>query len=326
MVRAIAVVASLFAACARAPAAHDRAGSWSDPARHEVRKIGVGDGVSLEFVDWGGTGPTIFVLAGLGNTAHVFDDFAPAFLDRWHVIGMTRRGYGASDAPSNGYAIPTLGADIVHVLDAVHIDRAILMGHSIAGDEMTWVSTNRPDRVLALIYLDAAYDRVAFREVVGSPPHSAETPPSDLDLANPNAYAEYLRRGMGLPIPLGEVLASFRFDPTGRFAGPAPSTNAGSQIMKSLSHPAYDHVVAPALAIYAVTNPADESLTPEQRRLATFNAGERTRFAKEVAGARVVELRNSKHYVFLASRDDVVHEARGFLSALPVDVPKPATH
>jgi non-heme chloroperoxidase len=33
--------------------------------------------VRSEVLDWGGTGRTVVLLAGLGNTAHVFDDFAP---------------------------------------------------------------------------------------------------------------------------------------------------------------------------------------------------------------------------------------------------------
>jgi len=37
----------------------------------------VDDNVKLEVLDWGGTGRPLVLLAGLGNTAHVFDDFAP---------------------------------------------------------------------------------------------------------------------------------------------------------------------------------------------------------------------------------------------------------
>ena len=52
--------------------------------------------VSLEVVDWGGRGTPLVFLAGLGSTAHVFDDFAPQFTDSFHVVGITRRGFGAS--------------------------------------------------------------------------------------------------------------------------------------------------------------------------------------------------------------------------------------
>jgi non-heme chloroperoxidase len=33
--------------------------------------------VNLEVLDWGGSGRPLVLLAGLGNTAHIFDKFAP---------------------------------------------------------------------------------------------------------------------------------------------------------------------------------------------------------------------------------------------------------
>ena len=56
----------------------------------------VGEGVVLEVLDWGGQGAPILLLAGLGNSAHIFDDLASAFTDRWHVLGVSRRGFGGS--------------------------------------------------------------------------------------------------------------------------------------------------------------------------------------------------------------------------------------
>src|SRR5436309_1100993 len=59
----------------------------------------------LEVLDWGGKGKPILFLTGLGNSAHVFADFAPKFTNRFHVYGMSRRGYGASEQPVDGYGI-----------------------------------------------------------------------------------------------------------------------------------------------------------------------------------------------------------------------------
>src|SRR6266567_6188592 len=61
-----------------------------------IRMTAVSPRVTLEVLDWGGRGPALVFLAGLGSTAHVFDTFAPQFTDRFHVLGITRRGFGAS--------------------------------------------------------------------------------------------------------------------------------------------------------------------------------------------------------------------------------------
>ena len=79
--------------------------AWKDPAPHSVAFVtvesaSVNTPVKLEVLDWGGSGRPLVLLAGLGNTAHVFDKFAPKLTAKYHVYGITRRGFGASSAPS----------------------------------------------------------------------------------------------------------------------------------------------------------------------------------------------------------------------------------
>jgi len=81
--------------------------------------ITVAPKVTLEVLDWGGTGEPVVFLAGLGNSAHVFDDFAPQFTDHFHVLAITRRGYGASSQPASGYGSARLAADMKAVLDTL---------------------------------------------------------------------------------------------------------------------------------------------------------------------------------------------------------------
>jgi hypothetical protein len=51
--------------------------AWHEPSPHAVRFVAVDKDVKLEVLDWGDTGRPAVLLAGLGNTAHVHDDFAP---------------------------------------------------------------------------------------------------------------------------------------------------------------------------------------------------------------------------------------------------------
>jgi non-heme chloroperoxidase len=111
--------------------------------------------VKLEVLDWGGTGRNLVLLAGGGSTAHVYDSLGPKLALHYHVIGITRRGSGQSSAPQTGYEARRLGDDVVAVLDALHIADPILVGHSIAGEELSAISTYHPGRTAALIYLDA---------------------------------------------------------------------------------------------------------------------------------------------------------------------------
>jgi hypothetical protein len=108
---------------------------WQDPSPHSIQFVTVQENVKLEVLDWGGTGRAIIFLPGLGNTAHVFDDFAPKLTGAFHVYGITRRGFGASSAPDSGYDADRLGDDVVEMIDVLKISKPVLAGHSLGGGQ-----------------------------------------------------------------------------------------------------------------------------------------------------------------------------------------------
>ncbi len=131
-----------------------------DESPHKARLIAIDADVSLEVLDWGGKGPPLVFLAGLGSTAHMFDELAPKFADKHHVYGITRRGYGASTKPpptDRNYDADRLGDDVLAVIDALKLDRPVLAAHSIGGSELSSIGTRAPEKVAGLIYLDAAF-------------------------------------------------------------------------------------------------------------------------------------------------------------------------
>jgi non-heme chloroperoxidase len=135
-----------------------KAPAQTDSSPHKVQFVTVEEGVQLEVLDWGGLGRPLLFLAGSGDTAHAFDNFAPKFTGQHHVYGITRKGFGASSkpAPMNGnYAADRLGDDVLAVMQALRIERPVLVGHSLAGEELSSIGSRFPSRVAGLIYLDA---------------------------------------------------------------------------------------------------------------------------------------------------------------------------
>jgi pimeloyl-ACP methyl ester carboxylesterase len=125
-----------------------------DTSEHKVSFVELEPGVQLEVLDWGGTGETLVLLTGLGNNAHVFDEFAYQFDDRFHVIGITRRGFGRSSQPAQDYDVDTRARDDITVLDKLNIREAVFVGHSVSGTEMNKLGAVYPDRVKKLVYLE----------------------------------------------------------------------------------------------------------------------------------------------------------------------------
>ena len=319
--RSILAIIAFLGAVRSAPGA---VAAWSDASPHAVSFIGIEQGVALEVLDWGGTGAPMILLAGLGNTAHVFDQFALHFTDRFHVLGITRRGYGASGQPETGYDIASLANDIRLVCDRRHIDRAILVGHSLAGDEMTKFAATWPSRVQALVYLDAAYDRSQLPPAGTGP---EEKPTAD-NLASIAAYAAWVATVRGMTLPEADLRWSMLTDAEGRVLRGATPISIPQAIRRGLERPDYAHVQAPALAIYQAnearftfTNFARFSDADKARAEAAIRDGQPfvehgiEQFRREVAHGRVIRLMTGSHYLFITNEDEVVRIIREFLAA-----------
>jgi hypothetical protein len=138
------------------------------------------DGARLHYVDWGGQGPAIVLLTGLGDTAHVFDDLAPRLAHGHHVVAITRRGYGRSVPATPDFSNAALVDDTLGLMDRLGIASAVVVGHSIAGGEPSTLGADHADRVRRLVYLDAAYDRTRALEITNGVPAGARPNPAVL--------------------------------------------------------------------------------------------------------------------------------------------------
>ena len=103
------------------------------------------------------------------------------------------------------------------MIDRLHLGRVILIGHSIAGEEMTRFAGTYPDRVAKLVYLDGAYDRLAadsmFNEIFPVLPDVPPRPqPTAADTATPAAYVAFVRRTRGVDIPEADIRTRYRYD------------------------------------------------------------------------------------------------------------------
>ena len=136
---------SICAQTSKAPAASEesqksQAKTDIDVSPPTAQMIPVEPNVKLEVLDWGGMGRPLVLLSGMGDTAHVFDKFAPKLTAKYHVYGVTRRGFGVSSKPefvTANYNAARLGDDILAVIAALHLSHSILAGHSLAGEELS---------------------------------------------------------------------------------------------------------------------------------------------------------------------------------------------
>jgi non-heme chloroperoxidase len=316
------------------PLCAQEAPAWRDPSSHQVQFVTVDDDVRLEVLDWGGSGRPLVLLAGLSNTAHVYDDFAPKLTANYRVYGITRRGFGASSVPAGGYDADRLGDDVLAVFDSLKLTRPVLAGHSFAGSELSSIGSRHPDRVAGLVYFDAVFpysfdngkgpSLEYFKEVNTQLDKAASRipAPSAADRASFAAYQAYNKRYNGLTYPEAEVHNQHLPTPdgsVGKLRAPLRVFLAAFAGMKKFAD-----IRAPALAFIA--DPQDlgpwfnTSEDPEAHRVValalTFKEGILKAFEEGVPSARVVRMPNVNHYVFLTNEADVLREMNAFIAVL----------
>jgi non-heme chloroperoxidase len=274
--------------------------------------ITVAPDVSLEVVDWGGSGPPLVFLSGLGNTAHVFDTFAPKFASEFHVVGITRRGYGVSSSPAPdavNYSADQLGDDVSRVIDSLGLKKPVLVGHSIAGEELSSIASRYPKIIAGLIYLDAGYPFALY---------SADAGDARLDaLEFQKQLSAYLAASFGADRRriIADLLSQLPRLQEGLEAdqkhdalypdGPSPK-QPDAQIRQAIlnGEKKYNELEVPILAIFANPhNPANYLPHVTQEKLAALGALDQARTAaqarafEKLKSAKVVVLPNASHYV-----------------------------
>jgi len=317
------------------------AAAWRDPSPHAVSFVAVAEGVNLEVLDWGGSGRPVVLLAGSGNSAHVFDEFAPKLRDCCHVVGLTRRGHGSSSRPPSGYDEQQLANDLFQALLRVRLDRPVLIGHSAAGGEMTTMTRQHPEVPGGLVYMDAIGDLeddppadAEWRALQEQLPAGINSQPScePLDHSSFEAFGTTLACQLRFALPLSELHNIFE-DEGGRVgAARMPDWVFHAMGQGQGFRRDYTNIRVPVLALLQFASTTEEFLAAtgyqpknEAERRAIDRFGERSRvvfgrwtakLTRQVPDARVVNLGPVGHYIFITREGDVLREIHAFMRSL----------
>ena len=303
---------------------------YSSP--HAIQMVSVEKGVSLEVLDWGGRGRPLVLLTGLGDTAHVFDEFAPKLTASYHVYGITRRGRGASSAPepnAMNYSADRLGEDVLAIIDALHLNRPVLVGHSMAGEELTYIGSHHPEKVAGLIYMEAAYPYALYDQTNG------ELELDAIELRN--QLRQFIEGSELQPVKDYDSLISNlqrvekevkeKQQDTRNLSRTPVSPRMTLDLFAIMEgRERFITIDAPALVIMGDEDnphPASED-DPKSRTEAVRQALEiRNKkrqiaaFERQVPSAHMVLIPHATHYVFQSNEADVLREISTFIATLP---------
>ncbi len=123
-------------------------------------------GVRVNYVDQGHPdGAPVVMLHGFTDSLKSFEMVMPHLPAFIRAYVMTQRGHGDSGRPETGYRARDFADDVAAFLDAIGLDRAVLVGHSMGATNALRFAIDYPHRVSGL--LDRRDVRVLSRESGG---------------------------------------------------------------------------------------------------------------------------------------------------------------
>jgi pimeloyl-ACP methyl ester carboxylesterase len=149
----LVVVGALFGALA----VHDRPpvppGSWLGAAGLTARYETI-DGKRLRYVRTG-SGPSVVLVHGFFSSLYTWKDVVPALAATHDVVALDLPGFGLSDQPA-GLGFADFPRAVLGLMDRLGIGQAALVGNSMGGATVALVAAEQPERVTALVLVDAA--------------------------------------------------------------------------------------------------------------------------------------------------------------------------
>lgn len=133
------------------------------PAVPEVRfgAMRLATGPRLHYAERGvAGGPAMLFLHGWPDSWFSFSRVLPFLPRRHHALAVDQRGFGDSERPRDGYGIDDLASDAAAFLDAVGIERATVVGHSLGSFVARRVAVAHPGRVARLVLIGSGVSAV----------------------------------------------------------------------------------------------------------------------------------------------------------------------
>ncbi len=122
----------------------------------DCRFADLSTGVRLAYVEQGPReGFPVILLHGLSDSHRSYDLTRPLLPGRWRVFALTQRGHGHSDKPEDGYAMGDFAGDVAAFMDAVGLERAVLVGHSMSAAIALQTAADYPHRIPGIALMGA---------------------------------------------------------------------------------------------------------------------------------------------------------------------------
>ncbi len=109
--------------------------------------------IRLHAVQWGEQGTPVVCVHGITANAFCFQALADHLADSNRVLAYDLRGRGDSDRPA-GYGVPAHADDLAAFIDALGLERPVVIGHSLGAFIALYFAAHHPDKLSKLVLID----------------------------------------------------------------------------------------------------------------------------------------------------------------------------
>ncbi|MGC4034797.1 MAG: alpha/beta hydrolase [Chitinophagaceae bacterium] len=125
--------------------------STSSKKEHPIVKNG---NVQIAYIDEGNGDTTLLFIHGWAINKEFWQKQIEHFSKRYRVVAIDLGGHGASGKDRSSWTIPDYSNDVVAVIQQLHLDKVVLIGHSMSGEVMLQTVKNLPQPIIGIIGID----------------------------------------------------------------------------------------------------------------------------------------------------------------------------
>jgi non-heme chloroperoxidase len=117
-----------------------------------IKSVELPNQVTLPYVEQGdASGIPVMLLHGVTDSWHSYEPVLPYLPDSIHAFALTQRGHGDASRPAAGYRFHDFASDLAAFMDAVQIESAVIVGHSMGSSVAQRFAIDFPERTLGLV-------------------------------------------------------------------------------------------------------------------------------------------------------------------------------
>ena len=151
-------------------------------------------GLRFHYREYGARGRPLVLLHGVASTSRIWLLAGPLLAERFRVFALDQRGHGESGKPDRGYDFATVVGDLDAFIDALGLERPVVVGHSWGGNVALEYAAAHPERPAGLVLVDGGFLEMSARPGMTWERAEQEMAPPDLTHLTPQELVEMAKK------------------------------------------------------------------------------------------------------------------------------------